>query len=456
MDPGPEAHDVVDAVVLGMGPGGEEVAGRLADAGLEVLGVEAALVGGACPYWACIPSKMMVRAADVLAEARRVDGIAGSVSISPNWAPVARRIREATDGWDDAAAVERFTGRGGVLVRGHGRLTGHDTVVVGDRSIRARRGIVVATGSSPAVPPIQGLDGTPYWTNREAIEARTLPTSLIVLGGGPVGVELAQTFARFGVRITILERADRLVPAEDPTVGDRLAAVFADEGIDVVTGVEVERIEHLDRFSVTVGGGTRFDAAQLLVAAGRRVDLGSLGAESIGIDPSRSSLPVDAHLRVTDGIWAVGDVTGKGPFTHVAVHQARIAAADILGEPNTPTDDAALPRVTFTDPEIGTVGLTATDAAERGLDVAVGRADVPSTTRGWLHGPGNTGVIQVVVDRGRGVLVGATAMGPSGGEVLGMLTLAVHARVPIEELRTMICAYPTFHRGLQDALEDLG
>lgn len=449
-------EDEADVVVLGMGPGGEDVAGRLADAGLEVIGVEAGLVGGECPYWACIPSKMIVRAARTLAEAGRVSALAGHASVTPDWTPVARRIREATDDWDDAAAVERFEQRGGVLVRGRGRLVAHDTVEVDGRRIRARRAVVVATGSSAAVPPIEGLAGTPFWTNHEATEAADLPDSLLVLGGGPVGVELGQAMARFGVRVTIVERAERLLSVEEPAVGDALADVFAAEGIEVVTGAEVQRVEHDDRFLVRLADGRSYEAEQLLVATGRTVDLDAIGAEAIGIDTSRSALPVDPHLRVIDGIWAVGDVTGKGPFTHVAIHQARIAAADILGEPHTPADDAALPRVTFTDPEVGAVGLTEAQARERGIDVAIGRADVPSTTRGWIHGEGNDGIIQLVVDRGRGVLVGATSMGPEGGEVLGLLALAVHARVPLEELRTMIFAYPTFHRGIRDALEDLG
>lgn len=451
------AADVeVDVVVLGMGPGGEEVAGRLADAGLEVAGVEAGLVGGECPYWACIPSKLIVRAARALTEARRVPELAGDVTVTPDWSKVARRIREATDDWDDTAAVERFEERGGVVVRGRGRLLAPDCVEVDGHRIGARRAIVVATGSSPSIPPIDGLAGTPFWTNHEATEAADLPGSLLVLGGGPVGVELAQGFSRFGVRTTVVERAERLLPSEEPAVGDVLADVFADEGIGVVTGAEVARVEHDGGFTIRLSDGRSYDADQLLVATGRKVDLDAIGAGSIGVDTSRSELPVDVHLRVTDGVWAVGDVTGKGPFTHVAVHQARIAAADILGEPHTPLDDAAVPRVTFTDPEVGAVGLTLAEARERGLDVVVGRADVPSTTRGWLHGAGNDGLIQLVVDRRRGVLVGATSMGPEGGEVLGLLALAVHARVPIEELRTMTYAYPTFHRGIDDALRDVG
>ena len=446
----------VDVVVLGMGPGGEDVAGRLAGRGLEVAGVEAGLVGGECPYWACIPSKLMVRAADVLAEGRRVAELAGDATVRPDWAPVARRVREATDEWDDTAAVDRFVDKGGILVRGRGRLAGADTVEVNGRTIRARRGVVVATGTRPAVPPIDGLADTPFWTNHEAIEADALPPSIIVLGAGPVGVELAQVYRRFGVSTTVVETTDRLLPAEDRCVGERLADVFAGEGIDVVLGTRAVGVAHGDDgFTVTLDDGRTLGAHRLLVATGRRVDLAAIGADSIGVDVDGTALPVDAHLRVVDGVWAVGDVTGKGPFTHVATYQAAIAAADILGEPHAPADYRAVPRVTFTDPEVGSVGMSVDAAREAGVDVATGLADVPDTTRGWLHGPGNVGVIQLVADRERGVLVGATSMGPHGGEVLGLLTAAVHARIPIDELRTMIYAYPTFHRGIQAALDDL-
>lgn len=446
----------VDVVVVGMGPGGEDVAGRLAEAGLDVVGVEAGLVGGECPYWGCIPSKMMIRAAHLVAEARRLPGVAGSATVQPSWEPVAHRIRsQATDDWDDTVAVDRFVGKGGTFVRGRGRLESGDTVVVDDQRYVARRGVVVATGTTAAIPPVPGLSDTPYWTNRDAVEAKELPSSMIVLGGGAIGAELAQVYARFDVATTVVEAADRLLPLEESRAGELIGDVFAAEGIDVVTGVGATRVDHDGRFTVTIADGRELAAEQLLVATGRRVDLAAIGAEAIGIDPTGRSLPVDERCRVTDGVWGVGDVTGKGAFTHVAMYQARIAAADILGENVTPADYSALPRVTFTDPEVGSVGLTADAARQAGIDVAIGIANVPSTARGWLHGVGNDGFIELVADRARGVLVGATSVGPSGGEVLGLLALAVHARVPLEELRSMIYAYPTFHRGVEDALRDL-
>jgi pyruvate/2-oxoglutarate dehydrogenase complex dihydrolipoamide dehydrogenase (E3) component len=446
-----------DVVVIGMGPGGEDVAGRLAEAGLDVVGIDRGLVGGECPYWGCVPSKMMIRAANLLAEARRIPGMAGQATVHPDWGPVAQRIRdEATDNWDDRVAVERFEDKGGRFVRGEGRITGPGEVAVGDRVITAKRGIVIATGTHPAAPPIPGLDQVPYWTNHEAIEARELPSSLIVLGGGAVGVELAQVFARFGVEVTVVEALDRLVAEDEPQAGELLAEVFRREGITVHASAEVTGV-HADTGEVTLDleDGPTLTAAQLLVATGRRADLPALGLGRVGIDESQRWVPVDERLRVTDGIWAVGDVTGKGPFTHVAVYQSPIVAADILGEDHPPADYRAVPRVTFTDPEIAAVGLTEAEAREEGVEVLTGTARVPTTARGWIHKAGNDGFIKLVVDASRGVLVGATAMGPTGGEVLGLLVLAVHAEVPTEQLRHMIYAYPTFHRGVEDALKDL-
>ncbi|HZA86133.1 MAG TPA: NAD(P)/FAD-dependent oxidoreductase [Acidimicrobiales bacterium] len=446
-----------DVVVIGMGPGGEDVAGRLAEAGLEVVGVERQLVGGECPYWGCVPSKMMIRAANVLAEARRVPGMAGDATVRPDWAPVAQRIRdEATDDWDDRVAVERFEAKGGRFLRGEGRIVAPGRVAMGDREIEARRGIVVATGTHAVIPTIPGLGRVPYWTNREAVEAKELPSSLIVLGGGSVGVELAQVFARFGAEMTVVEMMDRLVPGEEPEAGRLLADVFEAEGVAVRTSARVTEV-HRDgaRLAVGLDDGTRLAAAQLLVATGRRADLAAVGLGAVGVDETRRWVPVDEHLRVTDGVWAVGDITGKGAFTHVAMYQSPIAVADILGQPHAPADYRALPRVIFTDPEIGAVGATEAQAREAGRAVRTGTSEVPRTARGWIHKAGNQGVIKLVEDAERGVLVGATAMGPAGGEVLAALTLAVHAHVPTERLRQMIYAYPTFHRGIEDALGSL-
>src|SRR5690349_10206986 len=275
----------VDVVVVGLGVGGEEVAGKLAQAGLSVVGVENRLVGGECPYWGCVPSKMMIRAANLLAEARRVDGMAGHAEVRPDWAPVARRIRdEATDNWDDRVAVERFEGKGGRFVRGRARLAGPGRVVVDDLDFEVGRAVVLATGTSATVPPVEGLAGTPYWTNKEAVEAETLPASLLVLGGGAIGLELAQAYARFGVQVTVVEALDRLVAVEEPESSELAAKALAADGIAVHTGAKVTRVAHDGgTFTVALDGGTDLRAERLLVATGRHANVADLGLDAIGL-----------------------------------------------------------------------------------------------------------------------------------------------------------------------------
>ncbi|HEX7189621.1 MAG TPA: NAD(P)/FAD-dependent oxidoreductase [Actinomycetes bacterium] len=458
------AQQQVDAVVIGMGPGGEEVAGRLAEAGLSVVAVERELVGGECPYWGCVPSKMMIRGSTLIAEARRADGYSGRAGVEPDLGPVAKRIRaEATDDWDDTVAADRFVGKGGRLVRGSAVLDGPGRVRVGEDVFVAARAVVVASGSAPVVPPIEGLADTRYWTNREAVSATAAPASLAVLGGGSIGAELAQMFARYGSAVTVIEGTDRLLPPEEPEAGEVVAAALREDGAEVRTGakaVHIERVGGDDAVDgevvVRLEDGTSVRAAELLVSVGRRARVKELGVDSVGLDPEARAVEVDERMRAGERLWAVGDVTGVGAFTHMAMYQAGIAIADILGEEHPSADYTGLARVTFTDPEVGSVGLTERAAREQGVRVRTGTAQVSSSARGWIHGPGNAGFIKVVEDADAGVLVGATSCGPWGGEVLSMLTLAVHARIPVDTLRTMIYAYPTFHRGVQDALTDLG
>ncbi|MGK5441397.1 dihydrolipoyl dehydrogenase family protein [Micromonospora sp. URMC 105] len=479
--------EVVDVVVIGLGVGGEEVAGRLAEAGLSVVGVERNLVGGECPYWGCIPSKMMIRAANALAEARRVNELAGSAQVQPDWAPVAKRIREeATDSWDDKVAVDRFVGRGGRFVRGSARLDGPGRVRVGDQVFQARHGIVFGTGTRPSVPPIDGLADTPYWTNHQATEVAELPESLLVLGGGAIGLELAQVFARFGVQVTVVEAADRVLAFEEPESAEVAAAALRADGVDIRAGVKADRVTHDGSAFTLHAGDDAFTAEQLLVVTGRRAHLEELGLDTIGVDAAQRYLSVDGQMRVTDGVWAVGDVTGEGAFTHIAMYQAAIVIADVLdharrakGAPDASgtasmvggamgaasavgsagtvplADYRALPRVTFTDPEIGSVGLVEHQARQRGLNVQIGFAPLTTSARGWIHKAGNEGFIKLVVDADKGVLVGATSVGSAGGEVLSALVVAVHGEVPVSRLRHMIYAYPTFHRAIEDALRNL-
>jgi pyruvate/2-oxoglutarate dehydrogenase complex dihydrolipoamide dehydrogenase (E3) component len=453
--------ETVDAVVIGLGPGGEDAATRLAKAGLDVVGVEGRLVGGECPYFACVPTKMMIRAANTLAEARRVGALAGSATVEPDWAPVAARIRaEATDDWDDTVAVERFEKAGGRFVRGWGRITAPGEVTVdtvgGPRSFHARAAIVLDPGTSPAIPSTPGLAGTPYWTNRDAVAVTEVPESLIVLGGGPVACEFAQVFARFGAAVTMLVRS-RLLSRDEPEAGDLLAEVLAAEGITICTGATVGRVEHDGNlFTVGLDDGSVRRAEHLLVATGRRTDLAALGVGAVGLDEHADRIAVDERMRAAERVWAIGDVTGHGAFTHMSVYQARIAANDILGVGTESANYRAVPHATFTDPEVGAAGMTEAQARAAGAPVAVGTSGIPSSTRGWIHKAGNEGFIKLVADAERGILLGATSVGPTGGEVLAALALAIHAQIPVRTLREMIYAYPTFHRAIEAALDDLG
>jgi pyruvate/2-oxoglutarate dehydrogenase complex dihydrolipoamide dehydrogenase (E3) component len=314
---------------------------------------------------------------------------------------------------------------------------------------------VLGTGTTPVIPPIDGLADTPYWTNREALEAKERPESLLVLGGGAIGLELAQAFARFGCEVTVVEAADRLLSMEEPEASDVVRAALEADGITVYASNGVKQVGYSDRFTVSLDDGSELDVERLLVSVGRRANFDALGLESVGLDPSARALPVDDRMRAAEKLWAVGDITGHGAFTHVATYQAGIVTRDILGQGGPPADYRALSRVTFTEPEIGAVGLTETQARDTGLNVQVGVAQVPSTSRGWIHKAGNEGFIKLVTDADRGVVVGATSAGPNGGEVLGALAVAVHGEVPVERLRHMIYAYPTFHRGIEDALREL-
>ena len=445
-------------VVVGLGVGGEEAAGRLAQAGLSVVGIEHTLVGGECPYWGCVPSKMMIRAANLIAETRRAEGIAGTSTIEPDWSLVAKRIREeATDTWNDKVAVDRLVDKGVRFIRGTGKLTGPRTVVAEGNEYEAAKGIVIATGTVAAVPPIDGLADTPYWINRDAIETETVPSSLVVLGGGAIGLELAQVFARFGSAVTVVEAADRILAMEEPESSELAHKTLAEDGIAFEVGSAAGHVSHDGtKFTVTLGNGKSVEGEKLLVATGRRVDMRSIGLDEAGLDAGQRFIETDEHMRAADGIWAVGDCAGHGAFTHMAMYEANIAVHDILGTPDAPIADyKALPRVTFTDPEIGAVGLTEQQARDKGVEVRTAMAQIPASSRGWIHKAGNEGFIKLVVDADRDVLVGATSSGPTGGEVLGALAVAVKAEVPVATLRETIWAYPTFHRAIGDAIREL-
>ena len=439
-------------MVIGSGSGGRAVAGRLADAGLGVAMVESGLVGGECPFWACMPAKALLRPAQAVAEARRVPGLVAGIE---DWDALLAFRDDVVSGWDDAHKAEDYVARGVTILRGHGRLAGAGRVDV-DGTVHAAERVVLATGSAAAIPPIDGLEAVAFWTNREAMEMRRVPESAAILGAGPVGIEIGQMLHRYGSRVVMLDEAPRPLPAEDPEVGDLLARRLRDEGIDLILGTEVAAVARAEggRSRLTLAGGDERAVERVVVAAGRRPRVDGLGLETVGIETGEDGVAVDERCRAADGVWAVGDVTGVGQFTHVAAYQGRVVCADILGE-DVAADYTAVPRSVFCDPEVAAVGLTAAGAREAGLDVAVATIPLDEVERGRTYGRDAGGLVGVVADRRARVLVGAHAVGPLAAEWIHVAVLAVRARVPIDVLRDTIVQFPTFSEALVSAVRAL-
>jgi pyruvate/2-oxoglutarate dehydrogenase complex dihydrolipoamide dehydrogenase (E3) component len=447
-----------DVIVVGLGPGGEFAGNKLASGGLKVLAIDKHLVGGECPFYGCIPSKIMMRAATAVSQARQAPGVAGECDVRPDWQAVASRVARGAHHWDDTVSVERLEQRGATVLHGEARLVGPRRVEVDGTTYSATRGVLLATGTAPSAPPIDGLADTPFWTNRDIVKVVDLPESLAVIGGGPIGCEFAQAFGRFGVQVTILEASERILTKEEPEASALMCEVLGRDGIDVRAGVAVESVRHDgDRFRIRLGDA-EVAAEKLLVAAGRDPRLPAVGLESVGVDTNdRHHVDVDGRMRVldddgtpVDGLWAVGDMVGEGLFTHVAKYQAAIVIRQLLGQDGPEADYCAVPRVTFTYPEIGAVGMTEQEARDAGHQVRVSVVENDASSRGDLHGDGNDGLVKLVAEGDR--LLGGTTAGPMGGEVLSMLTTAIHGQVPISTLSSMIYAYPTWHGVVRQAL----
>jgi len=441
-----------DAVIIGTGPAGETAASRLSKQGLSVAVVERELIGGECGYWACIPSKVLLRPPEARAEARRAAGIAQPTL---DWAQVAAYRDEMIRHLDDTKQVEGYERRGVSVIKGEGRIAGPGRVDVDGRMLETER-IVVATGSDAQIPPVDGLEQTGYWTNREATTLNELPDSVVILGGGPVGIELGQLFARFGVRATIVEAAGRLMSREDPAVSELILGSLREEDIDVRLGALAQAARRDgDRRVLTLQDGSEVAGQQLVVATGRRARVHGLGLETVGIQPGPAGIEVDERCRAGDGVWAVGDVTGVMPFTHVGMYQARIAAADIAGR-DVGADYDAIPRVVFSDPEVAAVGLTEQEATDRNLNIATSQVSLPrSLARPWTYEVDPRGDIGLIADRDRRVLVGAWAVAPLAGEWIHQGALAIKAQIPLSVLTDTVAQFPTYSEGYLKAVERL-
>ena len=445
-----------DVICIGAGPCGEAVATELAGSGLTLAVIERGLVGGECPYWGCIPSKTLIRSAEVLKEAARARTLAASrVEVEVDFDRIARRTAWMARDLDDTRPAQAIQ-RGATLLRGHGVLTRPGRVDVDGVSLTARRGVVVCTGTLPAEPPIPGLDAVAHWTNREAVLARELPGSLAVLGGGAIGVELAQAFARFGASVTVVEGAPRLLAAEEPEVGELLLGHLQAEGIRVLTGARVTGVSAAaDGVRLALAAGEPVTAERLLVATGRRPNLDGFDLAAAGVTTGpRGWIQVDRQSLVAgDGIWAGGDVNGIGGFTHLAHYHGTLIGRSLRGRGDRPAHHLAVPRVTFTDPEIAAVGEVEATARARDMDVRVVSVDAADTARGFIH-DFHGGLVKLVVDAGRNVLAGATVVSPRAGEIIGELTLAIRAGVPLPVLADTIHGFPTFSRVLQGLFDE--
>ena len=450
-----------DVIILGAGTAGESIAKNVAQAGRTVALVEAGRVGGECPYVACMPSKSLLRSATVRHQATRsvaLGATAGPVTMddpAAGWARAVARRDEVAHHRDDADAATGVEGEGVTLLRGRGRVVSEGIVEV-DGARYGFTDLVIGTGSRPVHPPIEGLGTVPTWTSDEALSSDERPASLLILGGGPIGCELAQVYARFGVEVTLVESAPRLVAKEEASVSAVLAAVLRDDGIDLRLGAEATRAE-------AVGGRARLhladeavlDGDRVLVVTGRTPNVDDLGLEFLGIEADPKGLATDASGRVPGHphVWAAGDVTGAAPYTHAANYQARIITANLLGGSAT-MDTRAMPRAIYTDPPVASVGLDAAAAREQGVEAVTASIDLAETARSGSEGEAR-GRLVLTADAARGVLVGAAAVGPGCDEWIGEAVLAIRAEIPLSVLTDVVHPFPTFSEAYEPVLRDL-
>lgn len=443
----------VDVAVIGMGPGGEVAASRLLAAGQRVAVIERELIGGECGYWACIPSKTVLRPPEAGGEVDRAAGVDGA---RLDWAG-ARDYRDTmARHLDDSAQVDGYTSQGALVIKGEARLAGPGRVSVDGREITADH-VIVATGSQTTVPPIDGLDDVTVWTNRETYTAADLPARAVIVGGSAVGVETALFLARFGVQVTLVQRGDQLLSREEPQVGRLTHAALHEIGVDVRTGTTPTRAYRKRSDSVLdLSDGSQARGDVVILATGRSPRTDGLDLEQAGVTlGEHGEIAIDEHCRAADGVWAVGDVTAVMPFTHVAKYQGRIAADAILGHPRTARYHG-IPRVVFAVPEIAAAGLNQAQADQQGLRTAATEIDLTqSLARPWTYERDPRGHLGLLADTDRRVLIGAWAVAPQAGEWIHQASLAIRAAIPIDTLLDQVAQFPTYSEGYLTALEAL-
>ena len=445
--------DAYDVIVIGMGPGGEVAASRLLKAGRRVAVVERELVGGECAYWACIPSKTLLRPPEAKTAVDRAGGVDGA---QLDW-PSTRDYRDyMVRHLDDTDQVKGLEKSGATVIKGGARITGPGTIDVDGRSLCGEH-LVIATGSDALMPPIEGLDEVPVWTNREATTVAEIPDRVVIIGGSAVGVELGLFLRRYGAQVTILETAERLLPREEPRPGELTEHYLRDEGIDVRTGTSAARVRREGGDTVVeVDGGGHLLCDVIVIGTGRRPRTAGLGVDAAGVQlGEHGEVVVDAHCRAAESVWAVGDVTAVMPFTHVATYQARVVADNILGTPRT-ARYTGIPRVVFTDPEVAAVGLTAEQAEQQGVSVSSAEIDLAhAIARPWTYEREPRGHLGVLADRDRGVLLGAWAVAPQASEWIHTAALAVREEIPLDRLLDQVPQFPTYNEGYLKALQHL-